>query len=87
MIPNFVFAGQQHADLSIAGPTDGQAVPSVDNAEIYYHSVGCHAFGSGINTWWYTLQDPEDGSVPSFGVVPAAGTPPPTTGKYNLHCS
>ena len=83
----YLFVYVRYANTSKAGPTDGQAVPSVDNAENYYHSVGCHAFGSGINTWWYTLQDPEGGSVPSFGVVPGAGTPPPTTGKYNLHCS
>ena len=70
-----------------SGPVDGQAVPSVDNAEAYYQDVACHAFGSGINTWWYTLQDSSSSaSVPSFGVVPDGATPPPTTPKYNLRC-
>lgn len=69
-----------------SGPTENEAVPSVANAETYFSEVGCHAFGSNINTWWYTLQDTDtDASVPSFGVV-GAGSPPPTTPKYSLSC-
>ncbi|RMZ80637.1 hypothetical protein DV738_g2616, partial [Chaetothyriales sp. CBS 135597] len=66
------------------GPTQGQGVASVENAEIYYQQVACDLFRDGVNTWWYTLQDSEaNPSVPSFGLV-GAGTPPPTTPKYNI---
>ena len=67
----------------VSGPTSNLAVPSVQNAQTYYDEVGCTAFGSGVNTWWYTLQD--SGASPSFGVV-GAGTPPPTTPIYPLTC-
>ena len=69
-----------HADSSLAGPTSGQAVPSVDNAETYYQDVACHAFASNINTWWYTLEDTVGGTAPSFGVISNG------VEKYNLHC-
>ncbi|RMD44358.1 hypothetical protein DV735_g785, partial [Chaetothyriales sp. CBS 134920] len=69
-----------------SGPTQGQGVASVENAEIYYQDVACGLFRDGVNTWWYTLQDSEAvASVPSFGLV-GAGTPPPTTPKYNIRC-
>jgi len=67
----------------VSGPTSGQAVASVQNAETYYDEVGCTAFGDNINTWWYTLQD--TGSSPSFGLV-GAGSPPPTTPIFPLTC-
>ena len=72
-----------------SGPTSGQAVPSVDNAETYYQEVACHAFDTGVNTWWYTLEDSSaDASVPSFGLVgDGSEQPPPTTPKYNIRCS
>ena len=69
-----------------AGPLSGKAVPSVEDAETYYQKVGCQAFGSGINTWWYTLQDAEGGNVPSFGVL-GTDASLPLIPKYNLHCS
>jgi glucan endo-1,3-beta-D-glucosidase len=67
----------------VSGPTSGLAVASVQNAQTYYDGVGCTAFGDGINTWWYILQD--TGASPSFGVV-GAGSPPPTTPLYSLTC-
>ncbi|KIW98920.1 uncharacterized protein Z519_00583 [Cladophialophora bantiana CBS 173.52] len=67
----------------VSGSNSGQAVASVQNAQTYYDGVGCTAFGEGINTWWYTLQD--TGASPSFGVV-GAGSPPPTTPLYSLSC-
>ena len=67
----------------VSGPTSGQAVASVANAQTYYDGVGCTAFGDSINTWWYILQD--TGASPSFGLV-GAGTPPPTTPLYSLTC-
>lgn len=67
----------------VSGPTSGQAVASVDNAQTYYDDVACLAFATGVNTWWYILQD--SGASPSFGLV-GAGTPPPTTPIYSLSC-
>ncbi|KIW84223.1 hypothetical protein Z517_03472 [Fonsecaea pedrosoi CBS 271.37] len=67
----------------VSGPTSGQAVASVQNAQTYYDEVGCTAFGEGVNTWWYILQD--TGASPSFGLV-GAGSPPPTTPVYSLSC-
>jgi len=60
-----------------AGPNNGDAVPSVANAEAYWKSVACQAFPS-MNTFWYVLDDYS--SSPSFGV--ANGNTP----KYDLTC-
>lgn len=69
-----------------AGPTSNQAVPSVQNAQTYWHDVACLAFTDNINIFWYTLQDQSsDPSVPSFGIV-GGGSPPPTTPLYSLAC-
>ncbi|RVX74008.1 hypothetical protein B0A52_02898 [Exophiala mesophila] len=67
----------------VSGPSSNQAVASIDNAKAYYDDVACHAFATGVNTWWYILQD--TGAEPSFGLV-GAGTPPPTTPVYDLSC-
>lgn len=60
------------------GATLAQAVPSVANAETYYKQVGCNTIFGKINTWWFTLEDP------NFGVV---GSSLSTTPLYNLDCS
>src|ERR1700733_9206075 len=61
----------------VSGPTDGQAVASIANAQTYWDAVGCSVLGK-YNTWWYTLQDaPQPTTNPSFGVVGATlGTTP-----------
>jgi len=70
----------------VSGPTANEAVPSIANAETYYHEVGCAAF-SKINTWWYTLQDDQPTTPsPSFGIV-GAGNPPPTTPLFDIKLS
>jgi glucan endo-1,3-beta-D-glucosidase len=61
-----------------SGPTSGQAVPSVPNAQEYWSTVACSAFNSG-HTFWYSLQD--YGASPSFGVVDSNFNP-----IYNLAC-
>ncbi|KAL8647866.1 MAG: hypothetical protein Q9210_005306 [Variospora velana] len=67
----------------VSGPTQNQAVPSLDNARTYWDRVGCRVFGN-INTFWYTLQDAFPTSPsPSFGVV---GTTLSTTPLYDLSC-
>lgn len=67
----------------VSGPTDGQAVASIANAQTYWDAVGCSVLGK-YNTWWYTLQDaPQPATNPSFGVV---GAPLGTTPLYSLTC-
>ena len=70
----------------VTGSTLNLAVPSITNAQIFYQQVGCTAFSSGVNTWWYTLQDNQPMiSNPSFGIV-GPGNPPPTTPDIHLSC-
>ena len=67
----------------VSGPTDGQAVASIANAQTYWDAVGCSVLGK-YNTWWYTLQDaPQPTTNPSFGVVGATLS---TTPLYSLTC-
>lgn len=51
----------------VAGPTSGQAVPGLKNAQKYWSEVQCSATAAGINTYWYTLNDGP--SSPSFSVL------------------
>jgi glucan endo-1,3-beta-D-glucosidase len=51
----------------VAGPTSGQAVPGIQNAQRYWKEVQCSATAAGVNTWWYTLSDGP--SSPSFSVL------------------
>ena len=69
----------------VSGPTENDAVPSLQNAQTYWDQVGCGRLFGQINTWWYTLQDafPTTPS-PSFGVV---GTTLSDTPLYDLSCS
>jgi glucan endo-1,3-beta-D-glucosidase len=67
----------------VSGPTDGQAVASIANAQTYWDEVGCSVLGQ-YNTWWYTLQDaPQPATNPSFGIV---GETLSTTPLYSLTC-
>ena len=74
----------------VSGSTLNLAVPSTQNAEIYWDQVGCGRLFDKINTWWYTLQDavPTTPS-PSFGVIGAGSSriELPTTPLYDLSCS
>lgn len=68
----------------VSGPTQNQAVASVDNAKTYWDDVGCPLFES-TNVWWYTLQDAApDTPSPSFGLVGSTLT---TTPLYDLSCN
>ncbi|KAL6722003.1 hypothetical protein ACLMJK_001108 [Lecanora helva] len=69
----------------VSGPTENQAVPSLQNAKTYWDAVGCARLFGKINTWWYTLQDafPTTPS-PSFGIV---GSTLSDTPLYDLSCS
>jgi glucan endo-1,3-beta-D-glucosidase len=69
----------------VSGNTDGQAVPSVANAQTYWDQVGCPNFGV-VNTYWYTLEDTDAAQTnPSFGIVP--GNPLSSTPFFDLSCN
>lgn len=53
------------AGWPVSGPKSGQAVASVDNAEVFWQDVACELESRGINFWWYILQD---SASPSFSV-------------------
>jgi glucan endo-1,3-beta-D-glucosidase len=59
------------------GPTAGQAVPSVQNSEKYWKSVGCTLFHQR-NVFWYTLKDANVAQTEmSFAITPNGwGTSP-----------
>ena len=64
------------------GPTQNQAVASVDNAQTYWKEVACSLFASGVNTWWFELvESPTEPSV-NFDVMGAASHQP----SYDLSC-
>jgi len=69
-----------------AGPTENLAVASIDNAQTYWHEVGCSLFNGDINTWYFILQDNQPVTPnPTFAIV-GAGNPPPTTPLFDLSC-
>ncbi|KAH6642565.1 glycoside hydrolase superfamily [Boeremia exigua] len=55
----------------VSGETVGQAVPSVDNARIYWEDVACKLVNDNVNLYYYLLQDVQWGNPsPSFGIKP-----------------
>ncbi|KAM0328065.1 hypothetical protein ACHAQA_005467 [Verticillium albo-atrum] len=65
-----------------SGDTVGNAVPSPENAEIFYQEVGCPLFGE-TNTWWYSFRNTPGTPNPSFGVI---GPDLTTEPLYDLSC-
>lgn len=66
------------------GPTEGDAVASIDNAETYWQDVACRLIGN-YNTYWYTLQETTTStSDVSFGLI---GNTLADAPLYNLTCS
>lgn len=60
------------------GNTLNQAVPSIENAQLYWKSVACPLFNTA-HTFWYSLHDV--GASPSFGVLDSNGNL-----QYDLSC-
>lgn len=56
----------------VSGETMNQAVPSADNARIYWEDVTCQLVKDNVNLYYYILQDAQlSNPVPSFGIKPA----------------
>jgi hypothetical protein len=58
------------AGWPVSGPTENQAVASVENSKTYWDEVGCELFDN-YNVWWYILRDNNASPAPnpSFGIV------------------
>jgi hypothetical protein len=58
------------AGWPVSGPTENQAVASIENSKTYWDEVGCELFNK-YNTFWYILQDNNSSPTPSpsFGIV------------------
>lgn len=55
----------------VSGETVGQAVPSTENARIYWEDVTCRLIAENVNLYYYILQDVQWGNPsPSFGIKP-----------------
>ncbi|CAJ2502277.1 Uu.00g096710.m01.CDS01 [Anthostomella pinea] len=70
----------------VSGDTENQAVASPENARIYWQDIACSLINSGINLWWYSLQESQYGTAnPDFGIYGAGdlGTLSP---QYELSC-
>ncbi|KAI2635062.1 glycoside hydrolase superfamily [Xylaria nigripes] len=66
----------------VSGKPSGDSVASVENAEMYWKTVGCPMFGE-MNVWWYTLQDAAPATPdPSFGIIASGSTTP----LFDLSC-
>ena len=55
----------------VSGETVNQAVPSADNARIFWEDVTCKLVNEDVNLYYYILQDVQWGNPsPSFGIMP-----------------
>ncbi|XDG06280.1 hypothetical protein ABKA04_005895 [Annulohypoxylon sp. FPYF3050] len=69
-----------------SGKTVNQAVPSVENARIYWQDIACSLIARGVNLWWYDLQESQWGTAdPDFGIFPA-GDLNTVSQHYDLSC-
>ncbi|KAK9419918.1 putative Glucan endo-1,3-beta-glucosidase eglC [Seiridium unicorne] len=70
----------------VSGDDQNLAVASVENARTYWETIACSLISSGINIWWYTLQESQYGdATPDFGVY-GAGDLSTLTPSYDLSC-
>ncbi|KAI1100926.1 glycoside hydrolase family 17 protein [Jackrogersella minutella] len=70
----------------VSGKTVGQAVPSAENARIYWQDIACSLISRGVNLWWYDLQESQWGQAdPDFGIFPA-GDLNTVSASYDLSC-
>lgn len=58
------------AGWPVSGPTENQAVASIENSKTYWDELGCELFNN-YNVWWYILRDNNASPAPnpSFGIV------------------
>ncbi|KAI0472808.1 glycoside hydrolase superfamily [Xylariaceae sp. FL0804] len=70
----------------VSGDDQNLAVASPANARQYWTDIACTLIASGVNVWWYDLQESQDGQAsPDFGIYPA-GDLNQVTASYELSC-
>ncbi|KAK7962795.1 glycoside hydrolase family 17 protein [Apiospora aurea] len=70
----------------VVGKQQGAAVANAENARRYWKDIACSLIESGVNLWWYDLQESQYGQAePDFGIFPAGdlGSLQPS---YELTC-
>lgn len=67
----------------VSGEPKGAAVPSVQNAALFYQTVGCGMLFGKYSTYWYTLDD-SSLAEPHFGVTSGPGQSSPL---FSLQCN
>ncbi|KAK7984608.1 hypothetical protein PG989_012010 [Apiospora arundinis] len=56
----------------VVGKQQGAAVANAENARRYWKDIACSLIESGVNLWWYDLQESQYGQAePDFGIFPA----------------
>ncbi|KAH8893590.1 GPI-anchored cell wall beta-1,3-endoglucanase EglC [Thozetella sp. PMI_491] len=70
----------------VSGDTINLAVASAENARTYWVDIACTLLSSGVNLWWYDLQESQWGQAdPDFGIYPA-GDLQQVSPYYDLSC-
>ncbi|KAH8650016.1 glycoside hydrolase superfamily [Xylariales sp. PMI_506] len=70
----------------VSGDTENEAVASADNARTYWTEIACQLIADGVNVWWYTLQEDQDGTAtPDFGIF-GAGDLDTLSPRWDLSC-
>ncbi|KAK8104445.1 glycoside hydrolase family 17 protein [Apiospora kogelbergensis] len=70
----------------VVGKQQGAAVASAENARRYWKDIACSLVASGVNLWWYDLQESQYGQAePDFGIFPA-GDLGQLQPSYDLSC-
>lgn len=70
----------------VTGDTENEAVASAENARQYWETIACTLISSGVNLWWYTLQESQYGTAdPDFGIY-GAGDLATLSPQYDLSC-
>ncbi|KAI1076169.1 glycoside hydrolase family 17 protein [Whalleya microplaca] len=70
----------------VSGDQQNLAVASPENARIYWQDIACTLIASGINLWWYDLQESQYGQAsPDFGIY-GAGDLGSLSPSYDLSC-
>jgi glucan endo-1,3-beta-D-glucosidase len=70
----------------VLGATNGQAVPSVKNARIYWKETACSLMAAGINMYYWNLQTAQNGNpLPDWGVK-GSNNVVTTPARYSVTC-
>ncbi|KAF2111113.1 glycoside hydrolase superfamily [Lophiotrema nucula] len=70
----------------VTGSTDGRAMPSAENARVYWEQTICSLMASGVNLYYFNLQSAQYGNPdPDWGVK-GAGNILTQSARYSVTC-